>query len=97
VKRVFHLAASVRVRLPGGMVFEHGIEDGEQLAQAGHDSLFLRFSCRQETLVEGPEGRVAARGVQRAHGERRADGASPTPDCAMAAERAAVATRVGRP
>src|SRR5215217_3924858 len=60
-------------RPPGSTVFEDGVEDREQLAHAGHQCHLLRFASRQKTLVESPYDRVAARGYQGAHVERRSD------------------------
>ena len=45
----------------------------------------------QEALVEAADGGIAARRAQRPHGERHADGSSPTPDGAATARRAALA------
>src|SRR5687768_17269530 len=58
---------------PGSTVFEDGVEDREQLAHAGHQCYLLRFAGRQKTLVEFLHYRVAARGDQGAHVQRRSD------------------------
>jgi hypothetical protein len=76
---------------PGSPVFEDGVEDREQLAHAGHQSHLLRFAGRQETLVEFPYDRVAARGDQGAHVQRRSDLGPPSPHATMATQSARVA------
>src|SRR5215204_1045509 len=57
---------------PGSTVFENGVEDRKQLAHAGHQGYLLRFAGRQKTLVEFLHHRVAPRGHQGAHVQRRA-------------------------
>jgi hypothetical protein len=76
---------------PGSTVFEDGVEDREQLAHAGHQCHLLRFASRQKTLVESPYDRVAARGYQGAHVERRSDLGPPTPHATTAVQGARVA------
>src|SRR5215213_10993020 len=73
-------------RPPRGAVFEDGVEDREQLAHAGHQGHLLRFAGRQKTLVEFLHYRVAARGDQGAHVQRRSDVGSPSPHATMAAQ-----------
>src|SRR5215217_7962389 len=76
---------------PGSTVFEDGVEDREQLAHAGHQCHLLRFASRQKTLVESPYDRVAARGYQGAHVERRSDLGSTSPHATTAVQGARVA------
>src|SRR5215212_6851702 len=64
---------------PRSTVFEDGVEDREQLAHAGHQSHLLRFAGRYKTLVEFLYDRVAARGYQGAHVQRRSDLGPPSP------------------
>ena len=40
-------------RVPCGLGSEHGVDDGEQLTDAGDEGHFFRFAGGAETLVEG--------------------------------------------
>jgi hypothetical protein len=59
---------------PGCSVFEHGVEDGEQLPHAGYQGHLLGLAGRQQALIESPDYRVVAAGHQRCHVEGGPDG-----------------------
>ena len=71
-------------------MFEYGVEDREQLTHAGYQGYLLRFASRQETLIEFPHYRVAARGDKGAHVQRRSDLSSTTPHTTTTTEGARV-------
>src|SRR4051812_37991329 len=66
-------------RSPGSAVFKDRVEDGEQLAHAGHQSHHLRFAPGAQSLVELLDGRVEARGHQGSHVQNLPHSLSPTP------------------
>ena len=84
------LAGSGGLSLPGSLVFDHGIEDGQQLVHACHQGDLLRFASRQETFVEQPDGEIAAGGAQGTHVDGCAHRSTAAPDRPSAAQGAAI-------
>src|SRR5665213_4565134 len=84
---------SMLERVPDGLVSEHGIEDGQQLAHAGGDSDLGGLACADQAAVEEPDDRVVADGGQGGHIQHRAHFAAPT---ANAARSLALARVVGQ-
>ena len=68
-------------------MFEHGIDDREQLAHASHEGDLLGFAGSTQALIEGANDRIEACGHDRCHVERRPDVGAPTPDRAATAQR----------
>ena len=60
------------------------------LRMPGYQGYLLRFASRQETLIEFPHYRVAARGDKGAHVQRRSDLSSTTPHTTTTTEGARV-------
>src|SRR3954452_15249518 len=77
-------------RPPGSAVFKDRVEDGEQLAHAGHQRHHLRFAPGAHSLVELLDGRVEARGHQCSHVQNLPHSLSPTPYRATTPQRARV-------
>src|SRR5215207_6089688 len=77
-------------RPPGGAVPEHSVEDDEQLAHAGHQRHLLGFTGAYQPLVERLYSRVAARGHQGTHVQRRPHPRPAAPDGALASKDARV-------
>src|SRR5258707_2803736 len=84
------LAGSGGLSLPVCLVPDHGIEDGQLLMHAGHQGHLLGFARCQEAVVERLNGGITARGTERAHIERRADGPPPTPNRTATTHRPAI-------
>ena len=60
-------------------MFEHRVEDDQQLAHAGCEGQFLRLTCCQQPLIEVADRGVVAAGNQSSHVEGGSDaGASDT-------------------
>src|SRR5262245_53203714 len=72
--------------IPVRIVFEHGVEDDQELAHAGGDDDLEWLSGGVETVSEGPDDGVATSGSECGHVEGTADGRSSTPDGAFALE-----------
>src|SRR2546428_13236087 len=76
-------------------MFEHGVENGEQLTHARGEGELRRFAGGAEPLVEGDEDRVMAYGHDGTHVEHGPDLRAPAPDRPAAAEGAAIAVEGG--
>ena len=48
--------------LPGLLVSNHGVEDGEQFSHTSHEGKFFRFAVCEEALIERSDDRVATAG-----------------------------------
>ena len=71
-------------------MFEHAVEDAEQLPHAGGKGQFLGLTSGTETLVEGLDNRVVPGRDQRPHVQRGPHPSSSTPHCALSSEGTAV-------
>ena len=71
-------------------MFEHAVEDAEQLPNAGGKGQFLGLTSGTETLVEGLDNRVVPGRDQRPHVQRGPHPSSSTPHCALSSEGTAV-------
>src|SRR5436190_15316882 len=80
---------------PATVMFEHGVEYGEQLTHARGESELGSFAGRAEPLVEGDEDRVMTHGHDGTHVEDGPDLRAPAPDRAPAAQGSAVAVEGG--
>ena len=69
---------------------DHRIEYSQQLAHTSRQRQLLRFSCRQQPLVEDPEHRIVSAGDQRSHVEHSPHSGSAAPDTAPAPMRTAI-------
>src|SRR5207247_9928007 len=76
-------------------MFEHGVENGEQLTHARGEGELASFAGRAEPLVEGDEDRVMTHGHDGTHVEHGPDPRAPAPDRAPAARGSAVAVEGG--
>lgn len=76
---------------PGSTLSDHGIEDGEQLPHARHQSDLLGFAQGHEPLVELLYGGVVSGGNQSRHVERLPDPRSSAPHAAASPEDPGVA------
>jgi hypothetical protein len=72
--------------VPGGLVFEHGIEDEQEFSHTGGEDDFKGFARSFETLGKGADSGIAAACGKGGHVEDGADIASSAPDGALAAE-----------
>ena len=50
------------VWVPGGLVADDGVEDGEELVHAGDECHLLGFALGHQPVVEGPDDRIGAQG-----------------------------------
>ena len=50
------------VWVPGGLVADDGVEDGEELVHAGDECDLLGFALGYQPVVEGPDDRIGAQG-----------------------------------
>src|SRR6266540_795779 len=71
--------------LPGGAVSGDGVEDGEELVQAGDQGQLLGFADGEQALIVGADDRVATGGDQGGHEEGGADRSAAAPAGAGAA------------
>jgi hypothetical protein len=76
-------------------MFDHRIQDDEQLVHARHQRDFFGLSLREQPVIEGPDNGIPLRRDQRGHLQSRPDHRAATPDRALAAQGAAIAV-VGR-
>ena len=72
-------------------MFEHGIENDQELAHTGGKGDFLGFPGSTESLVEGANYGIEARGDNGVHVQDGPHVSPATPHRAFAAQRAAVA------
>lgn len=79
------------IRIPGGIGFEHGVEDDKELAHAGDDDDLELFALGFETLCEGPNDGVTAFGGKSGHIEHGSNGGAAAPDGAFSLKSSAVA------
>ena len=84
-------------RPPGGALFEHRVEDGEQFAHGGGERELLRFAGGQQALVEGLQDGVVTNRRDRRHVERGTHLRPPTPQSAFAAQASAIAVERRNP
>lgn len=68
------------------VVFDHGVEDDQQLSHAGGEGDFGFFPLGLEPGIEGFEYGVMASGDEGGHVERRPESGSAAPDASLAAE-----------
>ena len=66
--------------VPGGVVFDEGVEDGEEFPHAGGDAELVGFALLGEPLGELSDDGVAAGGVEGGHVEGAADASPPAAD-----------------
>jgi hypothetical protein len=78
-------------------MFDHRIEDGQELAHGGDESDLLALAGPQESEVEPANDGVETRGDQRGHVQSAAHGGPSAPDVSGAREGAAVAVERGDP
>ena len=76
-------------------MFEHRIENREQLPHAGDERHFLGLSGGAEPLIEGPEYRIAPHGNQGAHVEGGPDHSPAAPGGAPAPQGSTIAIQGG--
>ena len=81
--------------MPVRVRFDHGVEDDEELAQAGGGDDFGRLALLFESLGEAFDDRVVVFGVESRHVEDVAEGPASSADGAFAGSFAAV-VGVGR-
>jgi hypothetical protein len=84
-------------RPPRGPLAEHGIEKDHQLARAGRERGLAGLSRPAQAPVEAGDRRVGPHRRQHGHVEGRADPGPAAPDCAPAAQLAAVAAERRHP
>ena len=80
---------------PTSFMFDHRIENCEQLVHASDQGDFERFALSSQTFVEVPNHGVASSGDQGRHVQSTAHRGSAAPDGAPTFERAAVAIERG--
>jgi len=81
--------------VPGRLILEHGVDDGEELAHDGDEGDFGRLARRTQALIEGAERGVVPCGDQRGHVEGGAYGCATAPDLTATPPLAAVAVEGG--
>ena len=77
-------------RIPGGVGFDHGVEDHQQHSHAGGDDDLAGFARFLETLGELTDHRIELFGDEGRHGEDFADRGSSSVDRATTLKAAAV-------
>ena len=83
--------------LPGSAVPQHGIQDREQFAHAGHQGYLFRLAGCEKPLVAVLDNRVTAGRHQRSHVKGCAYARSSTPNAATAPVLAAIPIEGGNP
>lgn len=82
----------VRLHLPpGSPMFQHRIENRQQLPHARRERDLLRFARSLQPLIEGSDHRIESGSDDRAHIEDGADLCASAPHRSSPAERATVA------
>lgn len=76
---------------PRSPMFQHHIENRQQLPQARRERDLLRFARSLQTLIEGANHRIESGGEDGAHIENGADLCASAPHGASSSERAAIA------
>src|SRR5437899_1298130 len=76
---------------PRGLRAHHSVHDRQQFSHASGQGHLGRFAGCAEALVERANDGIPAGRRRRSHEQHRANGSATTPNCAMAAQRAAVA------
>ena len=79
IKQPSYQSRSGNDRIPSLTGPRHAVQDGQQLSHARGESYLLRFTGRQESLVELTQDRVAATGHQRSHIRCRSNCGSTSP------------------
>ena len=72
-------------RLPPLLIFDHRIEDRQQLAHTRRQGYFFHFARRQQALVERTNHRIITGRNQRRHVQHSTHRGSTTPDRATTA------------
>ena len=73
--------------LPRGLMFQHGVENGQQLAHTGGECHLRGFPDRSQPLIKGLEDGIVAHGRQGAHVQHRPDMRPSAPDRPFATHR----------
>ena len=81
--------------MPGCPMFEHGIDDGQQLAHAGSQGHLLGFAGGAQAQIEDANRRIEAGRHDRAHIENGTDLCASAPHRASPSERPAIAIERG--
>ena len=76
--------------VPVCVMFEHGVEYGEELAHAGGNGNLGSFPCGAEPLIEGFDGGVMPSGHESSHIQTCSYVASPAPSGTVPSESAAI-------
>src|SRR2546425_680586 len=84
-------------RAPRGPMFEHRIQDDQQLPHARREGHLFRFPGGTQALIERPDDRIEARRHQRGHIERRPDLRPAAPDRAFPAPCPAITIQRSHP
>ena len=82
--------------IPGDVVLNHRIQDGQELAHAGDESNLLRFPGGKQPLIEPSDHGVVACADESGHKESSPHRRTAAPHPPLSAHRAAV-TVEGRP
>src|SRR3989442_404060 len=83
------------VRMPRCPMFEHRVQNDQQLPHARREGHRFRFPGRTQAVIERANDRIVARRHEGPHIEHGADLGAAAPDRAFAAQRAAVAVERG--
>jgi hypothetical protein len=89
-RRVLLRGHGNQLGIPSGVVFDHGVENHQQLARAGREDDFGLFPLGGQAVGEGSDDRVASSRGERGHVEQATDRRASSPDCPLASELAAV-------
>ena len=76
-------------------MFEHSVQDSEQLAHTGGEGCFLGFTGGTQAMVESTDDRIMAGSYQGSHVESRPYHGSPAPNRALASQVATVPVKRG--
>jgi hypothetical protein len=88
---VQHAAVDFQCLPPWSPMFQHRIEDDQQLAHARHERDLLGLARCKQTVIERLDDGIKARGHEGAHIQCGADRRAATPDGAPSSHGAAVA------
>src|SRR5262252_8292064 len=53
--------------VPRSVVFDDAVENGKELSHGSNESDHFRFTCEDEALIEGADGRIVTDGHQGRH------------------------------
>src|SRR5882672_6643960 len=87
------MSSVMKRSVPGCSGLDHGVEDGQELAHAGHDGNHFLLSAGEQAFVETPDDRVVADGRHGWHIQGTAYVSAPAVDGSLSTHGAGVSVQ----